>query len=58
VDEGECDNNTYNSAAGDLGPESIDYFSRAGKHFIVVGNEVSGTTSVFQIGFNTSNLLK
>lgn len=58
VDEGECDNDTYNSAAGDLGPESIDYFSRAGKHFIAVGNEVSGTTSVFQIGFNASNLLK
>ena len=58
VDEGECDNDTYNSAAGDLGPESIDYFSRAGKHFIAVGNEVSGTTSVFQIGFNASNLLQ
>lgn len=49
--DGECDNDTYNSAAGDLGPESIDYFSRAGKHFIAVGNEVSGTTSVYELQF-------
>jgi hypothetical protein len=52
VDEGECDNDTYNPAAGDLGPESIDYFTRAGKHFIAVGNEVSGTTTVYQLGFD------
>jgi DNA-binding beta-propeller fold protein YncE len=52
VDEGDCDNGVYNPAAGDLGPESIDYFTRAGKHFIAVGNEVSGTTTVYQIGFN------
>jgi DNA-binding beta-propeller fold protein YncE len=52
VDEGDCDNDTYNPAAGDLGPESIDYFTRAGKHFIAVGNEVSGTTTVYQIEFN------
>jgi hypothetical protein len=51
VDEGECDNDTYNSAAGDLGPESIDYFTREGKHFIAVGNEVSGTTTVYEIEF-------
>ena len=52
VDEdGDCDNDTYNSKAGDLGPESIKYFSRSGQHFIAVGNEVSGTTSVFQIEF-------
>ncbi|CCK77639.1 MAG: choice-of-anchor I family protein [Oleispira antarctica] len=58
VDEGECDNDTYNPAAGDLGPESIDYFTRLGKHFIAVGNEVSGTTTVLEIGFNNSKLLK
>jgi hypothetical protein len=52
VDEGDCDNGVYNLAAGDLGPESIDYFTRAGEHFIAVGNEVSGTTTVYQIGFN------
>ena len=52
VDDGDCDNNTYNSAAGDLGPESIDYFTREGKHFIAVGNEVSGTTTVYQLVFN------
>lgn len=49
VDEGDCDNDTYNSAAGDLGPESIDYFSRKGKHYLAVGNEVSGTTTVYAI---------
>ena len=54
--DGECDNDTYNSAAGDLGPESIDYFSRAGKHFIAVGNEVSGTTSVYQLNFSSAAL--
>jgi DNA-binding beta-propeller fold protein YncE len=49
VDDGNCDNGTYNPAAGDLGPESIDYFSRAAKHYIVVGNEVSGTSTVYQV---------
>ncbi|WP_026958401.1 choice-of-anchor I family protein [Aliagarivorans taiwanensis] len=50
VDEdGECDNDQYNPAAGDLGPESIAYFSRLGQHFIAVGNEVSGTTSVYRL---------
>jgi DNA-binding beta-propeller fold protein YncE len=53
VDEGDCDNDTYNSAAGDLGPESIDYFTRLGQHFIAVGNEVSGTTTVYKVGFNS-----
>ena len=52
VDEGDCDNGIYNPAAGDLGPESIDYFTRLGKHFIAVGNEVSGTTTVYQVEFN------
>jgi DNA-binding beta-propeller fold protein YncE len=52
VVEGDCDNGVYNSAAGDLGPESIEYFTRVGKHFIAVGNEVSGTTTVYQVEFN------
>ncbi|MFQ3188575.1 MAG: hypothetical protein ACI9UH_000844 [Gammaproteobacteria bacterium] len=52
VDAGDCDNGVYNPVAGDLGPESIDYFTRGGKHFIAVGNEVSGTTTVYQLGFN------
>jgi hypothetical protein len=51
VDGGKCDNATYNPKAGDLGPESIDYFQRKGQHFIAVGNEVSGTTSVYRIDF-------
>ena len=52
VDAGDCDNGVYNPVAGDLGPESIDYFTRGGKHLIAVGNEVSGTTTVYQLGFN------
>ncbi|MCX2760202.1 choice-of-anchor I family protein [Vibrio sp. Sgm 22] len=52
VDEdGDCDNHTYNSKAGDLGPESIKYFTRSGNHFIAVGNEVSGSTSVYRVEF-------
>lgn len=47
--DGECDNDTYNPAAGDLGPESIEYFTREGNHYIAVGNEVSGTTTVFDL---------
>jgi hypothetical protein len=51
VDDGDCANDTYNPKAGDLGPESIKYFTRQGQHFIAVGNEVSGTTSVFKLNF-------
>lgn len=51
VDGGDCANDTYNPKAGDLGPESIKYFTRQGQHFIAVGNEVSGTTSVFRLDF-------
>ncbi|MEZ8340887.1 choice-of-anchor I family protein [Vibrio cyclitrophicus] len=52
VDEdGDCDNEIYNSKAGDLGPESIKYFTRSGNHFIAVGNEVSGSTSVYRVEF-------
>ncbi|EQB4360536.1 choice-of-anchor I family protein [Vibrio parahaemolyticus] len=49
VEDGECANDTYNPKAGDLAPESINYFTRNRQHFIAVGNEVSGTTSVFRI---------
>lgn len=52
VDGTDCDNGVYNEAAGDLGPESIEYFMRGDKHFIAVGNEVSGTTTVYQINLN------
>lgn len=51
LDGDECDNDTYNEAVGDLGPESIDYFTRGGQHYIAVGNEVSGTTSIYSLGF-------
>ncbi|WP_087023087.1 choice-of-anchor I family protein [Thaumasiovibrio subtropicus] len=50
-EDGECESGTYNPAAGDLGPESIVHFERTGQHFLAVGNEVSGTTSVFRIDF-------
>ncbi len=49
VEDNECANNTYNPLAGDLAPESINYFTRNGGHFLAVGNEVSGTTSVYRI---------
>ncbi|MGP8308468.1 choice-of-anchor I family protein [Vibrio sp. YIC-376] len=49
VEDNECANDTYNPLAGDLAPESINYFTRNGSHFIAVGNEVSGTTSVYRI---------
>ncbi len=51
MDDGDCANQTWNPQAGDLGPESIEYFTRQGKHFIAVGNEVSGTTSLFELQF-------
>jgi hypothetical protein len=54
VDEGgECANKNYNPAAGDLGPESIEYFYRNNQHYIAVGNEVSGTTTVFKLNVVT-----
>ncbi|CAE6934339.1 choice-of-anchor I family protein [Vibrio sp. B1FLJ16] len=49
VKDNECANDNYNPLAGDLAPESINYFTRNGDHFLAVGNEVSGTTSVYRI---------
>ena len=51
LDDGDCDNGIYNRDAGDLAPESIEYFTRNNQHFVAVGNEVSGTTTVYKIGF-------
>lgn len=51
VEDGECANDRYNPLAGDLGPESIHYFARNGQHLLAVGNEVSGTTSIYRIDF-------
>ncbi|WED28621.1 choice-of-anchor I family protein [Vibrio sp. DW001] len=51
IDDGNCDNGKYNVKAGDLGPESIKYFQRNGQHYLAVGNEVSGTTSVYRMEF-------
>lgn len=47
--DGECENGIYNPQVGDLGPESIEYIFRDNQHFIAVGNEVSGTTSLFKL---------
>jgi len=52
LDKGDCANGVYNTDAGDLAPESIEYFSRANQHFIAVGNEVSGSTTVYKISFD------
>jgi DNA-binding beta-propeller fold protein YncE len=52
LDEGDCDNGIYNSDAGDLAPESIEYFNRENQHFIAVGNEVSGSTTIYKIAFD------
>lgn len=54
-EDGECDDDNYNEAALDLGPESIEYFSREGAHFIAVGNEVSGTTTVYALNSSALN---
>nr|WP_086938560.1 choice-of-anchor I family protein [Thaumasiovibrio occultus] len=49
--DGECDSGTYGAAAGDLAPESVIHFERNGQHLVAVGNEVSGTTSVYSVEF-------
>ncbi len=46
-------NGASNPAARDLGPESISFIpageSPNGKPLLIVGNEVSGTTTIFEI---------
>ena len=56
-DVGACTSGVFNPAAGDLGTESIEYFSRLGKHYIAVANEVSGTVSVWEITFEEGPIL-
>lgn len=47
------DATTYSPDIGDLGPEGFKFVSAAesptGKDYLIVGNEVSGTTTVYQI---------
>ncbi len=56
-DVGACTSDTFNPDAGDLGPESIEYFSRLGKHYIAVANEVSGSVSVWEVTFEEGPIL-
>lgn len=48
--------NTRSGATGDLGPEGLAFISAKqspnGKPLLVVGNEVSGTTAIFQINLS------
>ncbi len=48
------ENLTNVEAAGDLGPEGLDFVPAAkspnGKPLLVVANEVSGTTTIYQVG--------
>lgn len=51
-----------NAAAGDLGPEGLTFIharkSPNGKPLLVVGNEVSGTTTIFQVNVKPQPLPK
>jgi DNA-binding beta-propeller fold protein YncE len=53
IDVGEINGRIYAFNAGDLGPESIKFISASnspnGNALIVIGNEVSGTVTVYQI---------
>ncbi|MET0658014.1 MAG: hypothetical protein ABW110_07640 [Steroidobacteraceae bacterium] len=50
--EGEC--TVANPAAGDLGPKGLDFVpasrSPTRKPLLIVGNEISGTTTVYEVG--------
>lgn len=48
---------TYSPDVGDLGPEGFKFVSAAesptGKDYLIVGNEVSGTTTVYEVKVNS-----
>jgi hypothetical protein len=50
---GACTNGTPNPAAGDLGPEGLAFVaaedSPTGRPLLIVGSEVSGSTSIFEV---------
>ncbi len=57
TDTGEVEGDA--SLVGDLGPEGMKFISAenspTSEPLLVIGNEVSGTTSVYALGFNTSH---
>lgn len=52
---GSCANGVPNPAAGDLGPEGLAFVpageSPSGKPLVIVGNEISGSTRVYEVVF-------
>lgn len=52
-DEGECDNGVPNPTAGDLGPEGLVFVPAAdspnGRPLLIVGNEISGSTRIYEV---------
>jgi hypothetical protein len=53
TNSGNCSNGVPNPAAGDLGPEGLAFVpagdSPSGKPLLIVGNEISGSTRVYEV---------
>jgi hypothetical protein len=56
---GECASGVPNAAAGDLGPEGLVFVTAAdspnGRPLLIVGNEVSGSTRIYDVVAKTMN---
>lgn len=57
VDPADNSGSTYSVDAGDLGPEGFKFVSASdsgsGKSYLIVGNEVSGTTAIYEVKLTT-----
>ncbi len=57
VDPDDNSGSTYSVDAGDLGPEGFKFVSASdsgsGKPYLIVGNEVSGTTAIYEVKLTT-----